>query len=91
MLAEDRQIVELSPFKCVCVCVCVCVVCVLWSRGHCHKVCECVAHLFSCHLLRSIEDVAHFSGLLQRRQLTYGAKQLISREVCVCMSVYVCM
>jgi len=41
----------------------------------------------SCHfggvgVYRSIEDVTRFSGLQQRRQLTYAAKQLIAREVC---------
>ena len=28
-----------------------------------------------------MEEVVRFSGLKQRRQLTYGAKQLIAREV----------
>ena len=39
--------------------------------------------MISYYLHRTIEDVTHFSlsGLLQRRQLTYGAKQLIAREV----------
>ena len=30
-----------------------------------------------------MEEVARFTGMKQHKQLTYAAKQLISREVCL--------
>ena len=46
-----------------------------------------------------MEELCRFPGLLQKKQLTYSAKQLIAREVCVwafscmraCTHVYVCV
>ena len=38
---------------------------------------------------RNVDDITRFSGLPQRKQLTYAAKQLIAREVN--MRSFVCL
>lgn len=39
---------------------------------------------------RNMEEVARFMGMKQHKQLTYAAKQLISREVCTLYTLYTC-
>ena len=46
-------------------------------------------HTLCASMYRNVEELTRFSGLAQKKQLSYSAKQLIAREVLILMCYYI--